>query len=76
MNKKRAGELRLANELLEKAVAIIDRITDDEADCYDNMPENLKNGENAVTIEDNIDKLDSARSDVWGAIETISSVLH
>lgn len=65
MNKQRRKQLAEAIEKLEQATAmleeakeIIDGVTEEEQEAFDNMPESLQCSERGVMTQDNVDTLE------------------
>lgn len=65
MNKQRRKELAEAIEKLEQATAmleeaneIIDGVTEEEQEAFDNMPESLQCSERGYMTQDNVDTLE------------------
>lgn len=60
MNNKRRDLLRLAGNMLDRALGYVTRALDAEQDCLDNMPENLQYSERYEKMEAAIDNLETA----------------
>ena len=60
MNKERRKRLTKEYELIEEAKAIPEEVKDDEAEAYDNLPENFQNGDRGEEIQGYIEMLDEA----------------
>lgn len=76
MNKQRRKQLEKVVELLTAQMEELEYIKDEEQECYDNLPEGLQCSEKGEVMEENIDEIDSAISDLENVIEYISSVIE
>lgn len=72
MNNKKRILLKTAVGFLEKAEEIVERVSDDEQDCLDNMPENLQSSEKYERMEDVIDNLDVVMGHIDNAKDYIN----
>lgn len=73
MNKKRREALRTVIKELEECNEAIESISDDEQDCLENTPENLKESDRYYAMEDAVDSLEDATDQIGYAIEHIES---
>lgn len=71
INKSKRADIKKANDMLSKAVYVIERVKEDEEESLNNMPENLERSEryaameNAVDVlEECIDKIDEVKNDL------------
>jgi multidrug resistance efflux pump len=71
VNKERRAELASIREEIDRAQAIIDEamsrletVKDEEQDYYDNMPESFQNGEKGERVQQAVDALDNAYSEL------------
>ena len=60
MNRNRKNEIRNTMQTLLRCVSILENVRLDEANYYDNIPENLKESERAEESEYALDSLDTA----------------
>jgi len=58
MNKTRRNQLKEAIKLLEHAMSVISAMADEEQEAFDNMPENLQDGERGEQMQDYISSLE------------------
>jgi len=72
MNKVRRKEISKAMELVGQLKDTIQNVLDDEQDAYNNLAENLQEGENGQKMQAAIDALESAVS----SAEEIESYLE
>lgn len=70
MNNARRKSLIAAVELLNQAQSIIEECRDEEQEYYDNMPESFQNGERGEAALAAIDMMESALSEIEGAVSS------
>lgn len=75
MNNKRRDLLRGAVGLIRTAQQKVETARDDEQECFDNLPENLKDYDKGQVMEEAIDNLDEALDSVEKAIEYIEKAI-
>lgn len=75
MNKKRRERLRDAIKLIESASSIVENARDEEQECFDNLPENLKDYDKGLTMEEAIDFLDDAIDSIEKSVEYINKAI-
>lgn len=75
MNKKRRERLRDAIKLIESASLIVEGARDEEQDCFDNLPENLKDYDKGLVMEEAIDFLDDAIDSIEKSVEYINKAI-
>lgn len=71
MNNKRRAVLRNAIGELDSVIDRIQNALDSEQDCLDNMPENLIDSDRCVKMEENVDALEDAITQIESAKECI-----
>lgn len=76
INQKKRKRLSEAVTLLRRAGDIISSVESDEADCLDNVPENLEYSERAEKMSDNCDALCDAGDYVDEAISKVESAME
>lgn len=71
MNRERRKELEKAisllndaQENLDAAMEIVDSVKDEEQEAYDNLPESIQYGEKGDIMQENVDELDDASSEL------------
>lgn len=64
MNNDRRTRITDAMEHLSLAREILEDVRDEEQEAYDNLPENLKEGERGQKMEDALGTLDTVVSDL------------
>ena len=75
MNKERRNALyKIVNTLDEKSKEL-EKIRDEEQDCYDNLPEGLVDSERGEAMSENCDDLDSAVDSLEEVIDYIKGVI-
>lgn len=62
MNAQRRKQIEKAIGLLSEARAILEEVTEEEQEAFDNMPEGLQASERGETMEENIYRLEDAVS--------------
>ena len=60
MNKSRRKQIQEALSLIEKAYDLLTDAKDEEEEAFDNLPESLQESERGMTMQDNVDNLDTA----------------
>ena len=76
MNQKRRTKLKDAVSMIGAAKNIVEEIRDEEQDSLDNLPEALSDGPRGEKMEEAIDLLDSAVSNLESAEEDITSAME
>lgn len=71
MNNKRRKMLDEISGLLSEAYAKLEEVTEEETECFDNIPENLQNSERYDRAADVVELLESAYSDLEDVINAI-----
>lgn len=72
MNNDKRKRIDQATALIEEARSIIEEITQEESEAYENMPENLQSSERGELIQEAINNLeyaDSSFDELLGYIE-------
>lgn len=72
MNNNRRKEIDKLIETLEIASTYCYRITDEERDCLDNLPESFEGTDRYNKMEDAVDSLDNAMSLIQDAIFSLN----
>lgn len=62
MNAQRRKQIQKAIGLLSEARAILEEVTEEEQEAFDNMPDGLQASERGETMEENIYRLEEAVS--------------
>lgn len=75
MNRYRRSILKTIVESLSKINEELRDVIDEEADAYENMPDNLKDGERGSSSSDAIDYLEDASSSLDDIIDTINEAI-
>ena len=71
MNKMRRNALDDIRNGLETPMIAVEDLRDEEQEAFDNMPEGLQLSERGETMEEAIDNLDTAISDISEAMDCI-----
>ena len=75
MNQQRRTKLKKARGLVSEAKEIVESVRDEEQEAYDNLPESIMDSERGERMEEAIDLLDSAVSNLESAEEDIGSAI-
>lgn len=75
MNRYRRSILKTIVESLSKISEELRDVLDEETDAYENMPDNLKDGERGSSSSDAIDYLEDASSSLDDIIYTINEAI-
>ena len=73
MNSEKRSTLKSAMNLLEKVIALVDRVCDQEQDAIDNYPENLQSTAIYESMEIAADNLNEALEKLEESKELIGS---
>ncbi len=71
MNNTRRKQLSKAEKMLDEARAIIEDCRDEEQDYFDNIPENMQDGERAQISEAAIECMDTAIDSLEEVIDNV-----
>lgn len=75
MNRYRRSILKTIVESLSKISEELRDVIDEETDAYENMPDNLKDGERGSSSFDAIDYFEDASSSIDDIIDTINKAI-
>ena len=75
MNRYRRSILKTIVESLSKINEELRDVIDEETDAYENMPDNLKDGERGSSSSDAIDYLEDASSSLDDIIDAINEAI-
>lgn len=75
MNKTRKKELDSIVCELNELQLRLETVRDDEQEAYDNLPEGLQESDRGCQMEENVDDLDLACSDLEDVINAIQAVI-
>lgn len=75
MNRYRRSVLKTIAESLSKISEELRIVLDEETDAYENMPDNLKDGERGSSSFDAIDYFEDASSSIDDIIDTINKAI-
>ena len=75
MNRYRRSILKTIVESLSKISEELRDVIDEETDAYENMPDNLKDGERGSSSSDAIEYLEEASSSIDDIIDTINEAI-
>ena len=76
MNNRKRNALREAVEFLNKAIIIVENVSDQEQDAIDNMPENLQDSDRYESMEYAVDSLSSATERIEEAVEYVQEAMR
>ena len=76
MNKNRRERLQDAIAHLGQAAQIVERVRDDESESMNNMPENLQGTERYETMENAVDALEEAITNINDANDLIEQACN
>lgn len=76
MNKDRRERLKSTLDALEAAFDELDCIQEEEEAALDNLPENLRESERASQMENNIEEIQDAVSDMREAYDRLEGLLE
>lgn len=72
MNDKRRSLIRQAKSFLEKAALLVERAADEEQDSFDNLPENIQDGERGEKMEAAIELMEDASDQINEILDKLS----
>lgn len=76
MNRKRRKQLEAALGQAEELKETIECLRDDEQEAHDNLPESIQYGERGEAMQEIVDSLDYAVSNLEDAIDNINEALE
>jgi hypothetical protein len=74
MNKMRRAEVAKAQALLEEAKTILETVSEEEREAYDNLSEGLQQADRGQQMDANATSLEGACESVDSAIDDLGSV--
>lgn len=74
MNNNRRTAIRLLKTKFESLKDELDSILYEEQDYYDNIPESLQSGMNAMNSEDAISSLEEAQESIENVLDSLSEI--
>lgn len=75
MNKQRRSILSKVIGELQNALSQLETIQEEESEAFDNMPEGLQSSSKGSQIEENIDVLEAAVSNIEDVIDSLSELI-
>ena len=60
--------------LIEKAYDLLTDAKDEEEEAFDNLPESLQESERGMTMQDNVDNLDTAVTSLEEAKDALENI--
>lgn len=72
MNKQRRKRLGVAFDKVSEAMEILEEVKSEEADSYDNLPDNFRDGDRGEEMQGYIEMLDEA----YGYLDDANSVIE
>ena len=74
MNDKRRKELNVIYSELHLRIGQLDDLLNQEQDAYDNLPEGLQNSEKGEQIQECIDAVEQAKSELQTVLDTLGQL--
>ena len=74
MNKQRRQKIRDVRKEIENCKENLQKILDEEQDCFDNMPENLQGSMRGSDSEDAIDTMENCIEDLESIIKELTEI--
>lgn len=74
MNNQRRKKIKEGIQLLERAKALFEEVTDEENEAYDNLPEGLQDSEKGETMLDNTSILETQGEAIDDIISELEEV--
>lgn len=75
MNKQRRSILSKVIDELQNALSQLETIQEEESEAFDNMPEGLQSSSKGSQIEENIDVLEAAVSNIEDVIDSLGEMI-
>ncbi len=75
MNKQRRSILSKVIDELQNALSQLETIQEEESEAFDNMPEGLQSSSKGSQIEENIDVLEAAVSNIEDVIDSLGELI-
>lgn len=64
MNKERRKKIKEATKMIERGVSILQDVANEEMDALENLPDAIRDSERGMEMEEGIEYLESAISDI------------
>ena len=74
MNKQRRQKIRDVRKEIENCKENLQKILDEEQDCFDNMPENLQGSVRGSDSEEAIDTMENCIEDLENIIKELTEI--
>lgn len=75
MNAKRRKQLANAIEVLNNVLELLEEVTTDEQDAYDNLPESIQDSERGEAMQENVDDMEDASSSLQDIIDQLQDII-
>ena len=75
MNAKRRKQLANAVEVLNNVLELLEEVTADEQDAYDNLPESIQDSERGDAMQENVDEMEDASSSLQDIIDQLQDII-
>lgn len=75
MNAKRRKQLANAVEVLNNVLVLLEEVTADEQEAYDNLPDNLNDTDRATNMQENVDDMEDASSSLQDIIDQLQDII-
>lgn len=76
MNAQRRKEIAKAIALIEDAIAILDRVAEEEREAYDNLPESLQYSERGERMEECAEAIEYVSSELTDQIDSLNDAIE
>lgn len=74
MNKARRKKLEKVCKLIEQAKDMLEEVSDDEREAYNNLPESFLYSEMGETMESSIEQMDEAYENLESACSSLEEI--
>lgn len=75
MNEKRRKQLANAVEVLNNVLELLEEVTADEQDAYDNLPESIQDSDRGEAMQENVDDMEDASSSLQDIIDQLQDII-
>lgn len=75
MNAKRRKQLANAVEVLNNVLGLLEEVTTDEQDAYDNLPESIQDSDKGEAMLENVDDMEDASSSLQDIIDQLQDII-
>ena len=76
MNKSRRTRLNDAIIYINRAMALVQEVAEEEQDSFDNLPEGIQESDRGTDMEENIGELEQVTEELETQVEVIQEIIE